>query len=151
MSIRNITTLVLALCLVSACNREWFMTHNGNMPSNDRIEQIRVGQSKSDVLKVLGAPSSVVALDRDTWIYMSADVEKIAFFEPKEVARDVLTLKFKDDQIVEMKRLTEKDGQKIAVSTDKTETLGHTPGFFAKFFGGSKTFSPIAPSAGGPM
>ena len=148
MSIRNILSLALIVFALTGCNREWFVTHNGNMPTNDRIEKLELGQTKNDVLSILGTPSSVVALDRDTWIYMSADVERIAFFRPKEVSRDVLTLKFADDKIVEMKRITEKDGKEVVVSTDKTETLGHNPGFFSKFFGGSKTFSPIAPGVG---
>ena len=76
----------------SACSSDLFITHNGNMPSNERIAQIRVGQSKSEILNILGSPSSVVSLDRNQWIYMSSDIKRVAFFAPKEVDRDVLTI-----------------------------------------------------------
>jgi outer membrane protein assembly factor BamE (lipoprotein component of BamABCDE complex) len=133
---------VLAITLTTtACNREWFITHNGNMPTNDRIEKLQLGQSKTEVISVLGTPSSVVSLDKDTWIYMSSDIERIAFFAPKEVSRDVLTLKFNEDRVVDIRRITEKDGKQVAIVEDKTETLGHNPGFFEKFFGG--TYSPF--------
>ena len=148
MSIKNILCAILVLFVLTGCNREWFTTHSGNMPTNDRIEKLQFGQTQKEVISLLGTPSNVVSLDRDTWIYMSAEVERIAFFKPKEVSRDVLLIKFSDYKVTEIKRMTEKDGEKIIVSTDKTETLGHNPGFFAKFFGGSKTFSPIAPGAG---
>ena len=83
----------------SACSSDLFITHNGNMPSNERIAQIRVGQSKSEILNILGSPSSVVSLDRNQWIYMSSDIKRVAFFAPKEVDRDVLTIQFNDPQI----------------------------------------------------
>ena len=35
------------------------------------------------------------------------------------------------------------DGKEIKVSTDKTETLGHNPGFFRKYFGGVGQFMPF--------
>ena len=97
----------------SACSSDLFITHNGNMPSNERIAQIRVGQSKSEILNILGSPSSVVSLDRNQWIYMSSDIKRVAFFAPKEVDRDVLTIQFNDQgKVSEIERLTKKDGKK---------------------------------------
>lgn len=130
----------------SACSSDLFITHNGNMPSNERIAQIRVGQSKSEILNILGSPSSVVSLDRNQWIYMSSDIKRVAFFAPKEVDRDVLTIQFNDQgKVSEIERLTKKDGKEIKVSTNKTETLGHNPGFFRKYFGGVGQYMPSPP------
>ena len=67
------------------------------MPSEERIAKLSVGQYKEDVLENLGSPSSVVSLDQNTWIYMSADVEQVAFFKPEEVDRDILIVRF-DEQ-----------------------------------------------------
>ena len=41
------------------------------------------------------------------------------------------------------KEAPQKDGKEIQVSTDKTETLGHNPGFFRKYFGGVGQFMPF--------
>lgn len=128
----------------ASCSHDIFITHNGNMPSNERIDQIRIGQSREQVQNILGAPSSVVSLDRNTWIYMSSDIERIAFFSPKEVSRDVLTVRFNDaGKVTDIERLSEKDGKKVAFSSDKTETYGHTPGFFQKYFGGVGQYMPF--------
>ena len=91
-----ICTCSLVLLLASGCStekaNEWFVTHNGNMPTNERISRIEVGDSKEEVRQILGSPSSVVSFDKNTWIYMSSDVRRIAFFAPEEIDRDVLTV-----------------------------------------------------------
>lgn len=145
MSINKVFLLSAFLVMFSsACSNDLFITHNGNMPSNERIDQIRVGQSKAEIQNILGAPSSVVSLDRNTWIYMSSDIKRVAFFAPKEVDRDVLTIRFNDQNKVEaIERLTKKNGKEIKVSSDKTETLGHNPGFFRKYFGGVGQYMPF--------
>ena len=124
MSINKVVLLsAFLMTFSSACSSDLFITHNGNMPSNERIAQIRVGQSKSEILNILGSPSSVVSLDRNQWIYMSSDIKRVAFFAPKEVDRDVLTIQFNDQgKVSEIERLTKKDGKEIKVSTNKTET-----------------------------
>ena len=109
-----------AVLLTTGCStdkaNEWFVTHNGNMPSNERIAQISVGDTRDEVSRVLGAPSSVVSFDKNTWIYMSSDVRRIAFFAPEEINRDVLTIKFNDEgEVVAVNRLNKQNGQEIAV------------------------------------
>ena len=107
MSINKVVLLsAFLMTFSSACSSDLFITHNGNMPSNERIAQIRVGQSKSEILNILGSPSSVVSLDRNQWIYMSSDIKRVAFFAPKEVDRDVLTIQFNDQgKVSEIERL----------------------------------------------
>ena len=55
-----------ALLCTTGCASDWFVTHNGNMPTNERISQVNVGQSKQQVQQVLGTPSSVVSLDQNS-------------------------------------------------------------------------------------
>ena len=75
---------------------------------------------------------------------MSSDIKRVAFFAPKEVDRDVLTIQFNDQgKVSEIERLTKKDGKEIKVITNKTETLGHNPGFFRKYFGGVGQYMPF--------
>lgn len=138
---------ILSVSLLSGCANDWFITHNGNMPTNERISQINLGQSKQEVQYILGSPSSVVSLDRNTWIYMSSDIKRIAFFSPKEVSRDVLTIKFNEqEKVADIKRLKKENGCEVAVSSDETPTLGQKPGFFQKYFGGVGQFMPFGVS-----
>ena len=69
MSTRKLLLLSsFVIMMSSACSSDIFITHNGNMPSNERISQIRVGQSRAEVHQILGAPSNVVSLDKNTYI-----------------------------------------------------------------------------------
>lgn len=150
MSINKVIYSGLAVCMLTACSKDLFISHNGNMPTNERIEQVKVGHSKSQVKSILGSPSSVVSLDKNTWIYMSSDIERIAFLEPEEVNRDVLTIKFNDnDTVTDIDRMSQKDGQKVAINEDKTETAGERQGFFRRFFGGVGNYMPFPGGANG--
>lgn len=148
MSINKMICTFSALALLGACSSatrdEWFVTHNGNMPTNERIAKLEVGDSKDEVVRLLGAPSTVVSFDKNTWIYMSSDVKRVAFFAPEEVERDVLTIKFNDnDKVSDINRLTKNDGQEVAINEHKTETLGQEQGFFEKYFGGVGQYNPF--------
>lgn len=143
-----ICSAAFALVLTGGCTtektNEWFVTHNGNMPTAERISQIKVGDSQNEVRQVLGAPSTVVSFDKNTWIYMSSDIKRVAFFAPEEVDRDVLTIKFNDDnQVIEISRLDKEKGHAVDVSSDSTETYGQEPGFFRKYFGGVGQYNPF--------
>ena len=146
MSINKVRLLAVAFALLTtSCSREWFTTYAGNMPSEDRIAKVSTGQYKEEVFNNLGAPSNIVSLDRNTWMYMSSEIEQVAFFKPEEISRDVLIIRFNDENKVEaVKRLAIKDGQTIEVSQDSTRTLGQEPGFFERFFGGVGTYMPFA-------
>ena len=147
MSINKVCVLSFCVALaLSACstNKEWFTDHNGNMPSEDRIAKLQIGQYKEYVFANLGTPSSIISLDQNTWIYMSADVERVAFFKPEEVDRDILIIRFNDEnKVAEIKRMNQKDGQEVKVSEEQTPTLGDKPGFFERFFGGVGNYSPF--------
>lgn len=136
------------VCFLGACSSaktdEWFVSHNGNMPSEERIAEISKGDSKDKVMRVLGAPSTVVSFDQNTWIYMSADIKSVAFFAPEEINRDVLTIRFNDNnKVAEITRLNKECGQEIQISTDETEAPGQEPGFFRKYFGGVGQYNPL--------
>lgn len=145
MSINKISFLSLVLAaLLSACSNDMFLTHNGNMPSNERIAQLKLGDTKEQVVRTLGAPSSVVSFDKNTWIYMSSSIKRVAFMEPEEVNRDILTIEFNNEgRVSNIERLTKADGKEIAVSTDATKSQGHDVGFFEKYFGGVGGYSPF--------
>ncbi len=143
-----IVSLSVALFL-SACSSsktdEWFIARNGNMPTDDKIEQINKGDSQAKVLDMLGAPSSVISLDKNTWIYMSSEVKRVAFFAPEEVDRDVLTIRFDDSgKVSEISRLDKSCGNEVAVNQDETIAHGEKLGFFRKYFGGVGQYNPIS-------
>jgi outer membrane protein assembly factor BamE (lipoprotein component of BamABCDE complex) len=114
------------------------------MPSEERIEQVQKGQTKDEVLDILGSPSSIVSLDQNTWIYMSSEIKRVAFFKPEELDRDILTIHFNDyNQVSSIERRNKNQGQEVEINKEETATYGNEPGFFAKYFGGVGQFMPF--------
>lgn len=149
MSTSKIVLGLLCCVVLSACStakqNEWFVNHNGNMPTEERIAKIKNGSSKDEVLQVLGAPSATVSFDEKTWIYMSSDIKRVAFAKPEEINRDILRLRFNnEDKVVEIARLDKNDGKDIVPCQDKTEVKGENLGFFRKYFGGVGQYNPLA-------
>ncbi len=136
--------LILCSCSTAKQN-EWFVSHNGNMPSEERIAKIKTGTTKNEVLEFLGAPSATTSFNDSTWIYMSSDIKRVAFMKPEEINRNILKLNFdKNDKVSKITRLAKEDGRDITPSQDVTEVKGQNPGFFQKYFGGVGQYNPFA-------
>lgn len=147
MSTNKIFFLSLVLLTLSACAKDTFVSYTGNMPSEDKIERIDKGMGKEQVREILGSPSSVMPLDRDTWIYMSAEIEQIAFMKPKEIDRKLLVIKFDETgKVNDIEHIDKSKGQEIQISEHETATPEQEQGFFRKYFGGVGQFTPFGNS-----
>lgn len=142
MSIRKMLFISILL-LTSACSNDLFLVHNGNMPAQEKVDEIRLGQSKQDVMNILGAPSLTTGLSDDHWIYMASTTKKVAFFRPEELERKVLAISFDNDQISKIEKLSLADGNKLPIDMDITQTTEQEQGFFRKYFGGVGTYMPF--------
>ena len=142
MSIRKIFFLSISL-MVSACSSDLFLVHNGNMPANEKISEVHLGQSKQDVMNILGAPSLTTGLSDDHWIYMASTVKKVAFFRPEELDRKVLAISFDNGQISKIEKLSLADGNNFKIDTHTTQTTEQEQGFFRKYFGGVGSYMPF--------
>lgn len=141
---KRIFLSLLVIFSLNACSSDVFISHCGNMPSEERIAQVQKGQTKDEVLDILGAPSSVITLNQNTWVYMSSEIKKVAFFKPEETNRDILTIRFNEyNQVADIERLNKEHGKDLAINQNKTETAGNQPGFFEKYFGGVGQFMPF--------
>ncbi len=147
MSRHNFVLFAFCAFFINACSSDVFLVHNGNMPDASKISELKTGQTKSEVETLLGSPSVVSSLDDSDWIYMSSTLKKVAFFTPKVVSRDILNVRFDNqDKVISFQKLSEKDGKIIEIDKDQTTSGGHELGFFKKYFGGVGAYMPIAPS-----
>lgn len=144
MSRRNLIFLLAIIC--SACSSDLFLVHSGNIPSEERISQIRNGQTKQDVMNILGAPSLTTGLSDDHWIYMASTVKKVAFFKPEEIDRKVLAITFENNKISKVEEKTLTDANNISIDEEVTESSERQQGFFRKYFGGVGSYTPFGGS-----
>lgn len=142
MSIRKML-LVAMFMLQTACSNDLFLVHNGNIPVDEKIAEVHKGQTKQDVMNILGAPSLTTGLSDDHWIYMASTVKKVAFFRPEELDRKVLAISFDNGQISKIEKLSLADGNNFKIDTHTTQTTEQEQGFFRKYFGGVGSYMPF--------
>lgn len=142
MSIRKMFFILTAL-VCSACSSDLFLKHNGNMPDENKIERISIGQDKNAVKDILGTPSSVTGLSDSHWIYMSSTQKKVAFFKPEEIERKILALTFEGEKVSKIEKFDLADGNNISIDNDETQTANTNIGFFRKYFGGVGQYMPF--------
>lgn len=146
MSIRKIFFL-FSILLCTACSSDVFIEHNGNIPEKGKIEQIKNGQTKQEVLEILGSPSLKTGLSDDHWIYMSTRTKRIAFLNPEELDRQILAITFDDDCVSKIETKTLADGNDISIDQDITNPTERELGFWRKYFGGVGTYMPFGNKA----
>lgn len=151
MSINKMFLLSLGFW-VAACNSDTFICRTGNMPSEEKIAMVFKGQSKNDVMELLGSPSTVGSLNKDTWIYMSSEIKQVAFMAPKEIDREILVIKFDPSGTVsEINKLDKNHGEQVAVVEEQTPNQEQEQGFFRKYFGGVGQYLPFGNGGGNGM
>ena len=109
-------------CALTACGLETYPA--GDLPTQARLDAIRIGDSKEKVLRVLGAPAteSLAMTDGSSFIIYAQNMKiSQVFFDPKETKRDVYAYYFDPKEIlVDQKHLTLED--KVSVKYDGSQT-----------------------------
>lgn len=102
MSIRKLATVYISTALLAGCAGHIPFAYEvpvqqGNIITEEMIDQLRPGMSQEQVRYVLGTPAIQDPFHRDRWDYVySLDVEN----EPMQVER--LTVFFRDGQLARL-------------------------------------------------
>lgn len=117
--------------------------NRGHVGTTALVAEVKVDKStKSDVLQLLGTPSSTSDFGDETWYYISARKESKAFFKPKVVEQRVVRITFDRDAVVTKVDSYDAAGSKPVEMVSKiTPTEGHQLGFFEQIIGNVGRFS----------
>ena len=110
---------------------------HGNLPDPDLLAEVEVGQvNKSDVVQILGSPSSLAPFDGNVWYYVSEKTKTVAFFAPEIIERKVIVIRFNKRGIVTaLKTFGLEEAQQMEMVERKTQTAGNELGLLRQFFG----------------
>ncbi len=156
-SVRKFRRAALAaglLMVVGGCTPT--VDHRGYLAKPGSFNQIQNGMSKSEVEEILGSPSTTasVVLQGDSYYYISSTTEQTAFLKPKEIDREVIAIRFdQNDQVTSFAQYGLEDGRIIDLNTRETPTKGREYTFLQQFFGsigkpGGTAVRPTSPTAG---
>lgn len=142
---------------VTACNAP--VKVRGHLPDPETMAKIEPGEhGRSDVVDLLGSPSTASSFRDKTWYYIGSKEEQIAFFKPEVLKRNVFAISFSEGDTVETTRLyTLADGQKIEPVDRITPTPGRDLTLMQQLLGNLGRFNTQqggggagAPGPGGP-
>lgn len=133
---RNLFLIVASAAILASCatpSRDF----QGYVQDETAPADIKPGEdTRSTVLASLGSPSTSTAFGDDTWIYMSSTRERFAFYHPKVISRDIVAIKFGEDDVVEeVLQFDETDGRVIQYASRETPTRGRELGLLEQIFG----------------
>ena len=131
---QKIILLVLACFFLNTCSG--IKANNGYMPVQDSVDQLKVNKTSLSFAKSrLGEPALILGNQEPILIYSSQVTNRILFFEPKVVSRDVLVLYFnKKNKLKKLEKLNLKDGKSFQMNTDTTTLNAEQRSLIASFF-----------------
>ena len=134
-SSRVLVAATVALA-VAACSAN--IAHRGYLEKPGAFGQVHEGMAKSEVEGILGSPSTTASINYqgDSYYYISSTTEQKAFLNPKEVDRQVIAIRFdQNDQVASLGQYGLEDGKIIDINTRTTPTRGRELTMIQQIFG----------------
>ncbi|MBL8560113.1 MAG: outer membrane protein assembly factor BamE [Hyphomonadaceae bacterium] len=138
-----VAALSAAGLVVAGCNpiRD---THGFTAQAQDQLKVEPGVDTKSTVLARLGSPSTQSAFDQTAWYYITTIQERYAFYKPQTVNREILVVKFDEqDKVATVDRYGMERGQIVSYNGDRTPTRGRELGLLEQIFGNIGGTPPI--------
>ena len=131
---QKIVLLTVTCFFLNACSG--IKSNNGYMPVSDKIDQLKVNVTTSMSAKSeLGEPALVLGSREPIFIYSSQITDRILFFEPKVVSRDILVLYFnKKKRLKKLDKFNKNDGKYIDINTGNTKLKDKEKSLLAAIF-----------------
>ena len=142
----RLTAALVAAAAVVACSPT-LETH-GHILRDPAVKQLQPGvQTREDIVRLLGSPSSKAPFDENTWYYIGHKTESVAFFKPDITEQNVLVLRFDESGTLQSAgKVSPESGKEVAFVERETPTAGHELGFMEQLLGNLGRFN--APSGG---
>ena len=131
---KKIIVLIVACLLISACSG--IKRNHGYLPVRDSVDQLKVNvTSVSSAKSKLGEPALILGKKEPIFIYSSQVTNRVLFFEPKVISRDVLVLYFNNKKkLRKLKKFSLKDGKSFDLNTDATDLNSEERSLIASLF-----------------
>ena len=132
------TFLIAALMGLNACTHS--IDNRGYDFEIADTTKVHVGQSKDDVLKILGSPSTLYTFKDNAWYYVAKKTATKSFFTPETIDQKVVVIHFNHDIVSSIETLDKASAVKVEPSKNKTETAGYESGILREVFGNFGNF-----------
>ena len=131
---KKFIVLIAAFLFINAC--AGIKSNNGYLPVQDSVDQLKVNVTSPLAAKSkLGEPALVIGNKEPIFIYSSQVTNRVLFFEPKVISRDVLVLYFnKKKKLRKLKKFSLKDGKSFDLNMGSTDLSTEERSLLATLF-----------------
>lgn len=138
---KRLAFIAAAVLLTSSCAPT--VVERGNLLTQRQVTSITAGTStRSDVLRVLGSPTTTAPFDESLWYYIGQETAKHGIFDPEVVRERVVEVKFSADGIVDyIREKPQGAGVDVPFADEKTPTYGNETSVMQQFFGNLGKFN----------
>lgn len=143
------TLTIAAALLLGGCAQ--LRQHKGMILDPQLVSAIQPGvDNKESVEKSLGHPSFVGQFTPNDWVYVSRDVNQVAFRNPHVTKQTVLLVRFDPKgNVASVQRTGKELVMNVSPAHRSTPTLGRRRSFFQELFGDIGTVGSGLPGQGG--
>lgn len=135
-----IACAVCALAL-SACSPT--VKQHGNILRDDQVAEIAPGvHTRTEVLRLLGSPTTTAAFDDNIWYYIGQETEKRGILDPEVIENRVFVVTFNDEGKVQDIGPIDEEMVDVPFSDDKTPTRGNDVTVVQQLLGNLGRFNP---------
>ncbi|MCX8500142.1 MAG: outer membrane protein assembly factor BamE [Alphaproteobacteria bacterium] len=135
-----VIALLTSLLLVGCSPR---VDERGIKLDAESLAAVKVGQTRSEVVKILGNPSTISTFNEQNWYYLSRRTVTWAFLPAHATDQNVVVVSF--DRAGLVSKVTQREGfaENLAVSPTRriTPSKGHSYGLVEDFLGNLGRFN----------
>jgi len=115
--------LIIIILNITSCST--VVENRGYIFNPEIQEKISQGMDKSEIISLLGTPSTISESTGLKYYYISNKFLKYAFLNPQEIERTIQVISFDESENVkDIEEYTLKDGRIIVYNSDKTIPKG---------------------------
>ena len=131
---QKITLFAATFFFLSTCSG--IKSNNGYMPVADNIDKLKVNVTSSVAAKsILGEPALILGKREPIFVYSSQITDRVLFFEPKVISRNVLVLYFnKKKKLKKLDKFNLDDGKYVDLNTGTTSMKYEEKSLLASIF-----------------
>ncbi|MCB1532469.1 MAG: outer membrane protein assembly factor BamE [Alphaproteobacteria bacterium] len=136
-----ILSAAAALLLTSACTPT--ISQRGNKLEDYQLQGVVAGvHTRTDVLRILGSPTTQAPFDENIWYYIGQETEKRGILDPEVTDERIVVVAFNDEGVVEQIEEVDSDRINIPLARSKTATHGNDLTVMQQLLGNLGRFNP---------
>lgn len=132
--------------LAALCGCSPVVAQRGNMLADYQIEEVRVNEhTRSDVLRILGSPTTQSTFNPNVWYYIGQETAKHGIMDDQVTDEKIVTVVFDSEGVVRALSNEPTARVNVPISDDTTKTFGNELSLVQQLLGNVGKFN--APQA----